>query len=281
MIKKALVTGGARGIGESICRALSEDGWYLYIHCNSSIEEANELCAELGNAEAIVADLSNADSVAYITEKCADVDAIINNAGVALVSLFDMVSDEAMRRLFEINLFSPINIVRGILPKMLSRKKGVIINVSSVFGEVGGSCEVDYSTTKAALIGFTKALAKELGPSGITVNAIASLDIQFAADYTGVLKVGETLQLEPSYLGKAVDNLTYTYAVDNAAVATVDASGLVKAVSNGTAVITITSSNGKSLAIGVTVDGLTEANKVEEVINLLKEVTNTNEKRTP
>ncbi len=125
--------------------------------------------------------------------------------------------------------------------------------------------------TGKATITVTDFLGKVVKTYEITVNAIASLDIQFAADYTGVLKVGETLQLEPSYLGKAVDNLTYTYAVDNAAVATVDASGLVKAVSNGTAVITITSSNGKTLAIGVTVDGLTEANKVEEVINLLVE----------
>ena len=212
MIKKALVTGGARGIGESICRALSEDGWYLYIHCNSSIEEANELCAELGNAEAIVADLSSADSVTYITEKCADVDAIINNAGVALVSLFDMVSDEAMRRLFEVNLFSPINIVRGILPKMLSRKKGVIINVSSVFGEVGGSCEVDYSTTKAALIGFTKALAKEVGPAGVRVNCVCPgiIDTDMNADlsFEDIENLSSEVPLgrigEPSEVAEAV-----------------------------------------------------------------------------
>ena len=103
----------------------------------------------------------------------------------------------------------------------------------------------------------------------ITVNAIASVDVQFASDYTGVLKVNETLQLEPSYLGKAVDNLTFSYASDNTAVATVDQNGLVKAVSNGNAIITISTSNNKELKIGVTVNGLTENDKVDEVINLL------------
>ena len=171
-MKIALVTGGGRGIGEAICRALSAEGFYIYIHCNRSVDEANELCDELGNSEVIVADLSNPESVDIIAEKCADVDVIINNAGAALVDLFDKVSNEKMRKLFEINLFSPMNIVRKILPDMLSRKKGVIINISSVFGEAGGSCEVDYSASKAAIIGFTKALAKEVGPAGIRVNCV-------------------------------------------------------------------------------------------------------------
>lgn len=170
--KKALVTGGAKGIGEAVCRVLARDGWYLYIHCNSSVDEAYELCEELGNAEVIRADLSKPESVDIIAEKCKDADAVINNAGVPLVELFDKVSDDAMRKMYEVNLFAPINLVRRLLPSMLSRKKGVIVNVSSVFGEVGGSCEVDYSVTKAALIGFTKALAKEVGPAGVRVNCV-------------------------------------------------------------------------------------------------------------
>ena len=171
-MKKVLVTGGGTGIGEAICRVLSADGFYVYIHCNKSVDEAKELCAQLGNSEVVVADLSNPSSVDLISEKCKDADVIVNNAGVALVDLFDNVSDERVRKLFEINLFSPMNIVRKILPGMLSKKNGVIINISSVFGKVGGSCEVDYSATKAALIGFTKALAKEVGPAGVRVNCI-------------------------------------------------------------------------------------------------------------
>lgn len=172
MNKIALVTGGARGIGESICRALSKDGWYLYIHCNRSVDEAYELCDELGNAEVITADLSNPETVNIIAEKCKSVDAVINNAGIALVELFDKVTDEQMQKLYQTNLFAPINLVRKLLPNMLSRKNGVIINVSSVFGSSGGSCEVDYSVSKAGLIGFTKALSKEVGPAGVRVNCI-------------------------------------------------------------------------------------------------------------
>lgn len=170
--KTALITGGARGIGEAVCRALSKDGWHIVIHCNNSVDEAKELCRELGNAEYIVADLSKPGSVDIIAEKCPNPDCLINNAGVALVSLYDKVSEPELRRMFEINLFAPMNLSRKLLPSMISRKSGVIINISSVFGEVGGSCEVDYSAAKAGLIGFTKALAKEVGPAGIRVNCV-------------------------------------------------------------------------------------------------------------
>ena len=172
MTKSALVTGGGKGIGEAVCRALSKEEYYLYIHCNNSLEEAEALCKELGNAQVIQADLSDPNAVNIIAEKCGDVEVIVNNAGVPLVDLFDKVSDEDFRRLFEINLFAPMNIVRRLLPNMLSRKKGSIINISSVFGQCGGSCEVDYSASKAAIIGFTKALAKEIGPSGVRVNCV-------------------------------------------------------------------------------------------------------------
>lgn len=170
--KTALVTGGAKGIGEAICRALSRDGFYLLIHCNSSIEEAKELCDELGNAEIIRADLTTPEAIDIITKDRNAPDVIVNNAGIPLVSLFDGIDDETLRKMYEINLFAPMNIVRRFLPDMIRRKSGVIINISSVFGEVGGSCEVDYSTAKAGLIGFTKALAKEVGPSGIRVNCV-------------------------------------------------------------------------------------------------------------
>ena len=171
-MKKALITGGARGIGESVSRILSREGYYLYIHCNQSVGEAETLAKELGNAEVIKADLTNPDSIEIISEKCKDVDVLVNNAGIALVAPFDSISDETLRKMYEINLFSPINLTRKLLPDMISRKGGVIVNISSVFGEVGGSCEVDYSTAKAGLIGFTKALAKEVGPSNIRVNCV-------------------------------------------------------------------------------------------------------------
>ncbi|MBO5914902.1 MAG: 3-oxoacyl-ACP reductase FabG [Clostridia bacterium] len=168
----ALVTGGARGIGEEICRALSKEGYYLYIHCNQSINAAADLCEDLGNSEFVSADLSDAAAVEALAEKCRDIDVLVNNAGVALVSPFDAISEETARKMYETNLFAPINLARRILPSMISRKSGVIINISSVFGESGGSCEVDYSAAKAGIIGFTKALAKEVGPAGIRVNCV-------------------------------------------------------------------------------------------------------------
>ncbi len=171
-MRKALVTGGGRGIGESICRALSREGWYVYIHCGKSLDEAKALADELGNAEVIQADLASPDAVKIIADKCSDVELLVNNAGVSLVNLFDCVSDEAMRRMFEINLFAPMNLARRLLPNMIKQKKGNIINISSIFGSVGGSCEVDYSAAKAAMIGFTKALSKEVGPSGVRVNCV-------------------------------------------------------------------------------------------------------------
>ncbi len=170
--KTALITGGARGIGEEISRALSKEGYYLYIHCNQSVEEARELCDSLGNAEYVCADLSDARAVDALAEQCKNIDVLVNNAGVALVSPFDAVSEETARKMYEINLFAPINLTRRLLPAMISRKSGVVINISSVFGESGGSCEVDYSAAKAAIIGFTKALAKEVGPAGIRVNCV-------------------------------------------------------------------------------------------------------------
>lgn len=172
MKKVALITGGARGIGEAITRALAEDGFKVIIHCGKSVEEAIELCEELDDAEYISADLRNPDSVKLIKEKYPEIDVLVNNAGVALVDLFDTVSEERMREMFEINLFAPINLSRAYVPSMISRKGGAIINISSIFGEVGGSCEVDYSAAKAGIIGFTKALAKEVGPAGIRVNCV-------------------------------------------------------------------------------------------------------------
>lgn len=170
--KTALVTGGARGIGREISKALSREGYRVVVHCNTSFEEAKELCGQLGNAETVCCDLSQPESVQKILELCPDPDVLINNAGVALTKPFDTVTAEESQSLYRINLFAPLELSRGVLPQMIRRKSGVIINISSVFGELGGSCEVDYSASKAGLIGFTKALAKEVGPSGVRVNCI-------------------------------------------------------------------------------------------------------------
>ena len=125
--------------------------------------------------------------------------------------------------------------------------------------------------TGKATITITDYMGKVVKTYEITVNAIPSIDVTFASDYNGILEVGQTLQLEPSYLGKAVDNLSFSFASNNTAIATVDAAGTIKAIANGTAEITITTSNGKTLVIGITVYSLSEQDKVDQVIKLLAE----------
>jgi len=170
--RTVLVTGGARGIGESITRRFALGGDRVVIHCGESVERAKALCSELEGASYVRADLSTEEGVRALVEACPDPDILINNAGIALVSPFDAVSSEQYIKLYAVDLFAPINLARGIVPAMIKRKSGCIINISSVFGESGGSCEVDYSAAKSGLVGFTKALAKELGPSGIRVNCV-------------------------------------------------------------------------------------------------------------
>ncbi len=170
--KTVLVTGGARGIGEAISRKLASDGWRVIIHCGKSVEEAQVLCEEIGDAEYISADLGDMASVDAIFKRYPQIDALVNNAGVALVGLFDTMDKQTLDRMYRINLFAPIELTRKYIPYMISKKGGSIVNISSVFGETGGSCEVDYSAAKAGIIGFTKALAREVGPAGVRVNCI-------------------------------------------------------------------------------------------------------------
>lgn len=170
--KTVLVTGGARGIGKSISRVFAAAGYKVLIHCSQSEEAAKALCAELCDAEFFRADLASREGVRALYEAFGAPDVLVNNAGIALVKPFDSVSGREAEKLYALDLFAPIELSRLCVPAMISRKSGCIINISSVFGETGGSCEVDYSAAKAGLIGFTKALAKELGPAGIRVNCI-------------------------------------------------------------------------------------------------------------
>ena len=170
--KTVLVTGGAKGIGAAVSRVFALKGWRVAIHCNESFAEAEGFCREFPSCFYIKADLSKPESVNAVAQACPAPDVLVNNAGIALVSPFDAVTDEQAERLYAVDLRAPVELTRRIVPAMIKRKSGAIVNVSSVFGRVGGSCEVDYSAAKAGLIGFTKALAKELGPSGIRVNCV-------------------------------------------------------------------------------------------------------------
>lgn len=182
MNKSVLITGACGGIGEAMCRGFAKEGYDVVIHYNSSEEKALSLKSELENdynikAVPVKADMRNSDEVKALAEAAIDtfgkIDVLINNAGVAYLSLFQLADDKKVKELFDINLMSAMSLTKEILPAMIKNQWGRIINISSMWGITGASCEVHYSASKSALIGFTKALAKEVGPSGITVNCIA------------------------------------------------------------------------------------------------------------
>lgn len=174
--KTVLINGGSRGIGAAMVKLFAQSGYkvaFTYLH---SEHEAKELAKEYG-ALAIVADSANEEDILRAVKEAeaslGAISVLINNAAISQIGLFTDLTPEEWERMRRINLEGPMYYTRLVLDEMIRRKEGRIIQVSSMWGQVGASCEVAYSTTKAALIGFTKALAKELGPSGITVNAIA------------------------------------------------------------------------------------------------------------
>ncbi len=176
MKKTALITGGTGGIGEAVCRRLADDGYYVIINYAHSKEKAEKLAGEL-NGEAVCFDVSDKEAV---KSSCSDiiaahnaVDLLVNNAGISEIDLFTHISEEKSSRILRINLEGTINCTRALLPAMINKKSGCIINISSMWGQTGASCEVDYSASKAGIIGFTKALAKEVAPSGIRVNCVS------------------------------------------------------------------------------------------------------------
>jgi len=171
-MKTVLITGATGGIGEAAARAFSQAGYRVVIHYNQNEQKARALASELQSAVTFRADLSDRAQVEALAAAFPETDVLINNAAVDLFALFDLVTKEQEQQLYNINLHAPLLLSRRLLRGMLSRQSGCILNVSSMFGETGGSCEVDYSVTKAALIGLTKALAKEVGTAGVRVNCV-------------------------------------------------------------------------------------------------------------
>ena len=171
-MKTALVTGGSRGIGEAVCRRLADEGYLVLINYLNSKEKAKQLAEEI-HGTAIQFDVSDMDSVSNAVLEFGKIDLLINNAGISEIDLFTHIPQEKASRIMNINLIGTMNCSRAVLPSMISRKSGCIINISSMWGQCGASCEVDYSASKAGIIGFTKALAKEVAPSGIRVNCVS------------------------------------------------------------------------------------------------------------
>lgn len=179
--KIAIVTGASRGIGKEVAKELAESGITVIANYNKSEEEAKKLQQELEEKnfklEIFKADVSKREDVKklveYTIEKYGKIDILINNAGISEYKLFTDETDEDWDKLINTNLYSAFAMSQEVIPNMVHNKKGCIINISSIWGIVGGSLEVLYSISKAGLDGMTKALAKELGPSNIRVNSIA------------------------------------------------------------------------------------------------------------
>lgn len=174
-MKVVFITGGSRGIGACAVRRFASLGYMVAFTYLKSEKEALALASEVG-ALAIKADVSSSDEVTnainLATLQYGKIDILINDAGISEFSLFTDITDEMWKRMIDTNLSGVFYASRAVLPQMISQKSGCIINISSMWGEVGSSCEVHYSASKAGVIGLTKALAKEVGPSGIRVNCI-------------------------------------------------------------------------------------------------------------
>lgn len=189
--KTALITGASRGIGAAIARLLAENGYHLVLTCNKSISALVRLSEQIREEYSVSctplqADMSKEEDVLGIFEQLKNLDVVVNNAGISHVGLLSDMSTEEWHRVLGVNLDSCFYTSRAAIPLMLNKHAGHIINISSVWGNVGASMEVAYSASKGGMNAFTRALAKELAPSGIQVNAIACgvIDTEMNACFT-------------------------------------------------------------------------------------------------
>lgn len=176
--KYALITGASRGIGRAASEAFAKNGYHLILTCHNSIEALELLAAHLESSyeitcEAIQADMGNEEDVRRVFQSVHELNVLVNNAGMAHFGLLTDMSAEQWHRVLAVNLDSCFYTCRAAIPLMLKRHRGKIINISSVWGAQGASMEVAYSASKGGMNAFTRALAKELAPSNIQVNAIA------------------------------------------------------------------------------------------------------------
>ncbi|MBQ2964865.1 MAG: SDR family oxidoreductase [Clostridia bacterium] len=230
MNKTVLVTGASGGIGSACARLFADKGYKVAVHCRKNKAAAEELTNELRSkgceAVCVCADLSDDAQVkamfSEIRNTLGDVEILINNAGVAQQKLFTDTTRADYDFLFGANLLSAINCSREALKSMIAAHSGSIVNVSSMWGISGASCEVLYSASKAALIGFTKALAKEAGPSNIRVNCVApgvvdtkmnsnlsQEDMQALADETPLCRIGKPEEIANAVVFLATQDASF------------------------------------------------------------------------
>ena len=179
--KIALVTGASGGIGAACAKELAAKGYTVLLHANKSLDKAESLAMQLRDsgydAKALRCDLASCRETAAMCQEILAlyhrVDALVLNAGVSHTGLLCDMTDEQWHTVMDVNVSGMFYLCRALVPGMVSRREGAIVTISSMWGRVGASCEVAYSASKAAIIGFTRALAKELGPSCVRVNCVA------------------------------------------------------------------------------------------------------------
>ena len=214
-MKTVLVTGGSRGIGKCIAENLAKDGYNVVLNYNKSVKEAKKIKEELEKKgikiEIFKADVSKRADVKklikFTIDKFNNIDVLINNAGIAKLQMFNDITDEDWNEMLSTNLNSVFFTIQEALPNMIHNKNGCIINISSIWGIVGASCEVAYSVSKAGVNGLTKALAKELGLSNIRVNAIAPgvIDTDMNSNIDNVIKEQIKEETPLNRIGKPID----------------------------------------------------------------------------
>ena len=214
-MKNVLITGGSRGIGAACVRGFIKNGFRVFFTYKENDIAARELEKKTG-AIAIKADvskISDMNAAAEIIHRYGTADVIVNNAGISQIKMFQDITEDDWDRMFDVNIKGMYVTVHTFISDMITKKSGRIINIASMWGEEGASCEVHYSASKAAVIGFTKALAKELGPSGITVNCVSpgviatdmnaqltDEDMAELSDVTPLMRIGSPDEVAASVL---------------------------------------------------------------------------------
>ena len=214
-MKTVLITGGSRGIGKCIAENLATCGYNVILNYNKSEKQAKQIKKDLEekkiNIEIFKADISKREEVKklvkFTLDKFKNIDILINNAGIAKLQMFNDITDDDWNEMIGTNLNSVFYTTQEVLPNMIHNKKGCIINISSIWGIVGASCEVSYSVSKAGVIGMTKALAKELGPSNIRVNSIAPgvIDTDMNSNLDNQIKEEIKNETPLNKIGKPID----------------------------------------------------------------------------